>query len=576
MISSLNIVNQNIIYIFKLLTKKRKSQLFFIFVLMLLTSITEVLSIGSIFPFLTIIFSNSDFASNNQYLLFLNSMNLSQNFYLIFFISMVLLAGIMRVMLIVAQTLISHRIGIDFGKKSIENILYQPYRFQINVNRGEIISIVSNKISDTVNYVLITSLNIISTTITSIFIFIFLLILDFKISFSLIFIFTFIYLLIVFLVKTRMYSNGVIWSNNQVLVLNNLREALNSLRELKIFNLEKYYTNYFNNKYSELRNAQAQNQILSQLPKNLIEVFAVLIFAFFLFYHSSRYEDLSNTIPLIGTFGMAASRLLPSFQNIYRNWSNLRSGKKILSDVLQILNKNIAYELKRKSIKKIKIESFIELKNINFSYDGKKNILSAINLKIRKNSLNYIIGKSGSGKSTLVDIISSLIYPSNGELMVNNIRINQKNSHQWISSISYLSQDFFLKNSSIKENIAYGEDPRKIDNKKLIISAKKANIFNFINSLDKGFDTQVGEKGVNISGGEKQRIALARAYYRDSQLLILDEFTSALDQNNTNIIMKNLVQQKKNMTIILITHDTSLIKYADCIYEIKNNKLIKK
>ncbi len=214
----------------------------------------------------------------------------------------------------------------------------------------------------------------------------------------------------------------------------------------------------------------------------------------------------------------------------------------------------------------LKRDITISFKNISFFYDNNKKVLNDISLKFNTNQIIGFVGKSGSGKTTLVDIFIGLLKPISGKLYIQEKEVELFLSKNWQKLIGYVPQDVYLNNSSIKENIALGVDIKKIDELKVINALKKANIYDFVENLPEGINTIIKDLGVNLSGGQKQRLGIARAFYTDPKILVLDEATSALDEETENNILENLKLMTHDITIILIAHKYSTIKYCDKIF----------
>jgi len=227
----------------------------------------------------------------------------------------------------------------------------------------------------------------------------------------------------------------------------------------------------------------------------------------------------------------------------------------------------------RKDLKNKNIKS-IELKNINFAYK-KKYVLKDTSFKLNKGVITGIYGPSGSGKTTLLDILSSLIIPDNGEILINNETVNSKEFF-WGKEISYISQSTDLFNDTIEYNISFGEKPENIDKKKMDFSLNASNLKNFIKELPEGLSTKVGEKGSQISTGQKQRINIARAFYNNAKVLIMDESTNSLDLENETSIFNDIAKLKKDLIVIIVSHNKNLLrKFCDQLYELNNFKVTK-
>jgi len=225
----------------------------------------------------------------------------------------------------------------------------------------------------------------------------------------------------------------------------------------------------------------------------------------------------------------------------------------------------------------IKFNHQILLKDVSFKYKtGKENVFENINFTVKKNKFIGIIGPSGSGKTTLVDIISGLLKIEKGDIFIDNISV-KKNLSVLTDKIAYVPQDVFLLEDTIKSNIVFSElseNNQNLNEKKLKAAIENSNLSDYIDNLEKKSETYIGENGVQLSGGQKQRIGIARALYRDCDIIIFDESTSALDKKTEEKILTEINKLKKIKTIIYITHKDNTLKHADEIYKISNNKLI--
>jgi ATP-binding cassette subfamily B protein len=279
-------------------------------------------------------------------------------------------------------------------------------------------------------------------------------------------------------------------------------------------------------------------------------------------------------ISILAVLTMSIQRLLPNLQQIYSNWSTITNSLPALKDTITMLG------LRKSIIQVNPIEKFpwkdsINLQNVSFKYQTRNNfILKDINLTINKGSIVGFIGKSGEGKSTLIDLITGLINPIIGQISIDNIILENLNDYsKWRNEISVVSQRIFLLDKSFEENIAFGIEKKMIDKIKLYNAISMANLDQTIINLPLGVETVIGERGIQLSGGQLQRIGLARAFYKDASILILDEATNALDSNTESEIINTIKMFKDNFTILMITHNSLNLKICDQIYEIKNSNL---
>ena len=195
-------------------------------------------------------------------------------------------------------------------------------------------------------------------------------------------------------------------------------------------------------------------------------------------------------------------------------------------------------------------------------------------MEIKKGSCVGFIGKTGSGKSTLLDIIMGLLSPTSGNILVDNEIINSENHRSWQSRVAHVPQSIFLSDTSIAENIAFGIPYKSIDHNKVKLAAQKSQLDETIMTWENGYKTIVGERGVRLSGGQRQRIGIARALYKNADVLVFDEATSALDNKTEGEIINAIESLGQNLTIILVAHRLTTLKYCDMIYEIENGEII--
>ena len=226
------------------------------------------------------------------------------------------------------------------------------------------------------------------------------------------------------------------------------------------------------------------------------------------------------------------------------------------------------------------IKKNINFKNIiisklEFKYQGMKDyVLKDIDLKIDKGECIGIMGLSGSGKTTFLDLILGLIEPTNGKILIDGVDI-QKIKREWQQMIGHIPQDIFLLDDSIKSNIALGEEENKIDDEKIFEAVNQSQLRDFIDKLPQKEETIVGERGSSISGGEKQRIGIARSLYKERQIFVFDEATSALDKETEKNLLNEIKNYKQNKTILLISHNPEVFNICDKVYKLENKKLIK-
>ena len=379
------------------------------------------------------------------------------------------------------------------------------------------------------------------------------------------------YLLIEFFSRKKLFSNSKLIAINQNNVIKSLQEGFGAIKEIILQNLQKFYVNLFTKSNSIIQNKIAENRYISQYPRFIIETLTLLLFAILIILYERKNLDIIEILPLLTVMALGVQRLLPIMQQIYFNFVNIVSKKSAIDDYLKIffLDYQKNFDIEKRN--KIKFLKNIIIQNLTFNFKN-RNIFKNISLNIKKGSNIGIIGQTGKGKTTFINLLTGLVQPESGKILIDDIDLNKNNLEGWTSKITYVPQEIFLFDSTIAENIAIGKRIENIDFDRLNKVCKMAQILETINQKDKGFYEIIGEKGIKLSAGERQRIGLARAFYRNSEVLILDEATSAIDGATEKMIMQNIYDFSTNKTLIIIAHRTNTMNNCDQIFEISNLK----
>ena len=348
-------------------------------------------------------------------------------------------------------------------------------------------------------------------------------------------------------------------------------EGYGGSKEIKLLDRSSYFIDQFNF-YSDQKKRIAANQsTFAQVPRLYIELLAVLsvvgLVAIMLFQEYPTEEIISK----VGVFVVAVFRIIPSYSKISAALQNVKFNSVVLDIIYQKLR-----ELKIEEISdevKVEFKKEIKFDSVFFRYsNSEKNVLNNIDFTIKKGRTIGFIGASGSGKSTIIDLLNGLLKPNAGQIRIDNIPLEEC-LKSWQQKIGYVPQQNFLTDSSIASNIAFGLPEEEIDQIKLSNAIQKAELKKFIDSLPEGVQTKVGERGLQISGGQMQRIGIARALYNDPEVLIFDEATSALDEKTEINVLSAIRELKKSKTIIVITHRKNALKDCDKVYKLDGGVL---
>ncbi len=567
------------IWIFKSIHIKRRVQLIKLLFLMVACAVSEVVAISSIIPFLAILLDQNKIY-NFSILRYFISLFQFYNPILIAGV-LIILANIINLMLrllnIKFSTKISAKIGTDICVKLFEIAINQPYIEHIKMNSSYLINAVNTDIGRMVNTIAQT-LQMIAAFIIAIFIIISLTIINFKIAILSFLGFGLGYIFIARFARKRLSRNSYIIAENSRKQVKLIQEVMGSIKEILLYqNQSKYLRDYFNIDFP-MRQFIAQNVFLASFPKFVLETFGIILISFLGIILSFDIEKNISIISTLAVFALSAQRLLPSMQQIYLGWSSNKSNHAHITRVKSLIDRETMGINQKKEINAFQFKKSINFSNVDFKYSDKGDlILSNLNFSIRKGDKIGIIGKTGEGKSTLIDLLMGLLLPNNGQITIDNTNISNKkysnNLMKWQSIISYVPQNIFLKDASFIENIAFGEDKEDVDFRKVKYAAERAKIKVFIEKSNKGFYTKVGERGILLSGGQAQRIALARAFYRDSQILVFDEATSSLDISTESKVTNSIFRSGNDITLIMIAHRLSTLENCDRILFLNNKEL---
>ena len=549
----------------------QKKKMIIFFLLSLISAITDAINIGMLIPFLRILETPEIFKSYFFYNFLSDSIKISYDprvIILIFFVSFLITGTLFRVYINWYTLKISYSVSEQFASRIYENVLYKNYLEHSRENSSKTLSNITYRVNATTNLLMSFVIIFNNLSLSFFIIFTLLYINTLKIG-AVIFSIGIIYISITYIFRTRFNQNSRIISENQTSLLKTLQEGLGGIKEVILSSSQPLFIKEFNKSYSKLNSSLLFNNFFAQSPKLFIETFSILILLSFYYYSIVIGRNLSELIGLIGVLAFGAQKLIPSFQLIYQNWSNVTSNKFLVMEILKILkNKSNKTSIKTPILYERKLN--LNLKTFRY-YQNSDLILKDVNLTIKKGEKIGIIGPSGSGKSTLINLMVGLIGNFDGYLEIDGEKINQKNIDSWRNQISYVPQNVFLFDSNLKSNITFGSRNNEIKNLNEIVSKVKLNSFVRDRKLD---EIELGERANKISGGEKQRIALARALYKEASLIVIDEATNALDKKVEKEIF-DIIYNLDNVSIIVISHEEHNFYGCTTIYELKDKTLLK-
>ena len=552
------------------ISKIYKKRLIFLFFIMIFSIIFDVISIGSIFPLISFIVTE-----NYEYLKFFDFsknalFNLDgKNIYLTAITIVFILFLTKNLFLLLFTKINSNFIAyltIYYQEKILFKILKKNYYFFLEKNSAFFLREFSSEIkiitSGFVQPILDISLNIL--TLVG-----FLILLSFiDLNFTII---SIIFGFVFFLIFTLTLKKKFIFLGNQrriqnLKIINYIKQLFEGIRELKIYKKENAFLLDLKKSWYRLANLAVKKNILTILPKLTFEIF--LVFSILIFFYN--VDNPQSVIPKLSIFVLIMLKIIPNVNSLIKSLQKINYSEVALNNLINYFIKE-----EKKSLEIIKFEKKIELKNITFSYDNEKKIFDNLNIIIPKKSCIGIKGLNGSGKSTFVDLISGLLKPNSGEIFIDEKKYDDLDNTNWLSKFGYVQQKLFFFEESLKFNITLEKDIKKINHEKLNKIIKQIKLDEFLKQRRLTLDDILSESALNVSGGQAQRIGIARALYNSDGFLIFDEAFNNLDDNNINIITEIINELKINHTILIISHINNPLRICDEIYVLENKEIKK-
>lgn len=343
-------------------------------------------------------------------------------------------------------------------------------------------------------------------------------------------------------------------------------EALNGLREVRMYGAEERYKSRFALPSERYAKAQTASEMVATLPRNALEVVAFgFLLGVTIYLFEKHGNEVRQALPMVALYGFAAYRLMGAVQIVFNGLARIRFNSAALDILVDEFRRSAITLPAAAEGDTLHMRERIEARRVEFGYDTDKRVLNGVSLTIAAGTTVGIVGPSGSGKSTFVDLLLGFLEPDDGEIVVDGTPISATNAHRWRANIGYVSQQTFLLDGTIAENIAFGLAADQIDMEAVREAARCAHIHEFVEELGEGYQTVVGERGARLSGGQRQRIAIARALYRTPPVIVLDEATNALDNVTEARVSEAVHELRGSKTVIMIAHRLKTIRECDRI-----------
>ena len=565
---------------YEILPKEFRFKAILIFLTSILAAILDVLSIALILPLVTILINPDDLGFLNKYFNFDDLISLlDKGDFIIVGVSIFFLLIFLKVVAIILLNIYKanfyYKVKIKMTSLLYQKYLNADYLFHIYNNSSLLITNLNSEIGLFAKKVLAVFSDIFLDII--LFLFLLTILLNIRVYETLIALCTFIIFIFLYynIIKKRLDYWGKERQKTDRLKIKYLQQSLLGIKDVKLYLKEAFFENILLNIVKKRENITKKIVYISPLPRYLLEIGTVFFILIFTVFFTKNNDNFSLLLPEFALYFASFLRMLPIAIKLINNLQTLKLGFPIV--------RNLHVELKKEpklntitniNQEEISFKKSIKFQNVSFKYPNKSElILENVNLEFGRGKIIGIMGLTGSGKTTFLNLLTTLISPTSGHIFCDDINISQENRN-WKKKISYVTQKTFLTDDTIKNNIIFG-DETEYNKSKFEEAIKFSNLDNFIKNLPNGINTIVGENGTQMSGGQIQRISIARALYNSPEILVFDEATNSLDEDTEKNIVNEIFALKDRCTIFLITHNRKLTANCDENYLVDKKNIIK-
>lgn len=567
-----------------ILSAEQKRYGVWMLILSLLAAVFEMIGVSVILPLMQVMLKPDDLWDRWYVRRVTDVLHIETNEGLVFLIcTVVILVYIVKNVYFIfysyVTTRYANKIKKELSVRVLEAYMQQGYLFFVNHNSGRLLQGMGGDVSSV--YTIVSQLfSLISKGLTIVCIGVFILVQTPALALCLVALVVLCFVLIQLIFRKSMRKYGELqrrysWYSQQISL-----ESIQGSKEILVMNRQKHFVSMFRKNTDKLNAASLRVDMGARTPTYIIETICITGLLLIVGVMYGKTNDTVELISQLSAIAIAAFRILPSLggissavNSIMFNMPALSAAYETLSQVKE-LEKEFTLQEKTDSehMQHVNFQDKLELKNIVFSYpNAEVRVLNGVNITIKRGQAVAFIGPSGAGKTTLSDVVLALLEPQAGQILMDGINIQELGT-RWNHLVGYVPQSVYLIDNSVRNNVAFGYSEEEIDDEKVWKALEMAQIKDFVETLPEGLDTFVGEFGVRFSGGQRQRMAIARALYSNPDILILDEATSALDNDTENAVMEAIDALQGIKTLIIVAHRLSTIRNCDVIYEIKDGK----
>ena len=572
------------INLFRIFNKKQKIYSYIAFFAIVVSGLLEVLSVGLFYPVFQTMgnqeaFMQNKFMQSEFVQRILNALHITgfKDFLVAMFVG-IIIVFVIKNLYMVLFNIFKQRYTLSLQKdisiRLFRHYVYSDYEYFFDKNTAEIQRDIHITPNNAISMYFMSLLNIANQLLTVLFLLagsFFADVLNAAIITGTIVLLSAIYMLIA---NTIGRKTGEIARESNRKILQWCSQCFRSIAEVKVNGKESYFLTKYRRIYDYFIRAIRKKNIVNSLPKMFLETVAIVGVCVLCLVNLKMGKDLAELVPLLGVYFIAFIKLLPAVTTIFGYIMSVRHAQPYVSAMFDNQNKLNNADGEPRSNERIQVSKAVEFDDIVYSYPSApdKDVLEHISLDIPSKAFIGIVGRSGSGKSTLVALLVGLLKPKGGNIRVDGESLyDDDNMTKWQNNVGYIPQEIKLLDDTILTNVAYGEDDPDIEKVKKAL--EMAQLSEFVESLPNGLHSRVGQNGSMLSGGQKQRIGIARALYREAEVLVLDEATSSLDHETAVQFTQNILKLKHALTIISISHKVETLSECDQVYKMQGGRL---
>ncbi len=469
------------------------------------------------------------------------------------------------------------------SRRMMINFMQRPYEYYLNADT----SVIQRSITSDVNnmYGLILNLlQLVSEMIVFVFLTVYCLTMDVVMTGTVAALLIVVLVIIKWILKPIMRKAGEENQDFYSGLYKWIDQSVMGIKEIKVANKESYFINEYCKCGAGYVNAVQRYNLYNATPRLLIETVAIAGMILYMMLRIANGTPVTEIMPQLTTLAVAAMRLIPSANRINNYLTSIAYFEPFFMGVTDNLQEEIRDESvnydeeayrKKKDVEKLPVKKEILLKGITYKYPNSDVLIfDRATMQIPVGKSVGIVGTSGAGKTTAVDIMLGLLRLQSGEILADGVEVRE-HYESWLKNIGYIPQTIFMIDSTIRKNVAFGCADEDIDDEKVWMALKEAQLDEFVRGLPEGLDTGIGERGIRLSGGQRQRIGIARALFEDPEVLVLDEATSALDNDTEAAIMESINHLHGRKTLIIIAHRLQTIEKCDIVYRVEEGSVTK-